>query len=574
MSIALPISAINGDPLSPEQTNYLTGFFAGIAARGQRFTDAEAAPAVEKTVSHEDLIFEERVKKELHPLDAYPVLLDHAAANKTPEKEEIFRFKWNGLFYLTPNKEAFMARLRIPGGQLRTFQLRELANIARELTTGYVQITTRANLQLRLIQPKDTPALVQRIQHVGLHTRGAGADNIRNLTANPTAGIDPHELIDVMPFCQEMGQIIINDRAFYDLPRKFNIAYDGGGLIGTVEDTNDIGCKAVKVGDEIFFRIALGGATGHKAFARDLGVLVKPAELNKVIAAIVRVYIANGNRTDRKKARLKHLLEKWTLDQFLEETEKLLEYKLQRVPLDPAAIKYPGQDLPHSHVGVYPQKQAGLNYVGVALQVGHLTPKQMIRIAEIADLYGSGEIRLTVWQNFIIPNVPDAFVETVKKALVKTGLHWQQSNLRSGLIACTGSSYCKFAQADTKGQALALADYLEKKITLDQPVNIHLTGCPNSCAQHYMGDIGLLGTKAKVMGESVDGYHVFVGGGFGANQAVGRQVFTGVAFEDLKLTLEKMLKGYARHRTAGESFQAFTARHDLNQLQAIFSNEE
>lgn len=572
--MTLPISSVAGSPLSPEQTNYLTGFFAGVAARGQRFADVEGAPAVEKTVSHEDLIFEERVKKELHPLDAYPVLLDYAAANKAPEKEEIFRFKWNGLFYLTPNKEAFMARLRIPGGQLRTFQLRELAHVAKDLTTGYVQITTRANLQMRLIQPKDTPALVQRIQHVGLHTRGAGADNIRNLTANPTAGIDPCELIDVMPFCAEMGHIIINDRSFYDLPRKFNIAYDGGGLIGTVEDTNDIGCKAVKVGDEIFFRIALGGATGHKAFARDLGVLVKPSELNKVVAAVVRVYIANGNRTDRKKARLKHLLETWTFEQYLEATEKLLGYQLQRAPLDPAAITYPSQDLPHSHVGVYPQKQKGLNYVGVAVPVGHINPKQMIRIAEIADFYGSGEIRLTVWQNFIIPNVPDHFVETVKKALRKVGFDTQQSNLRSGLIACTGNSYCKFAQADTKGHALKLADYLDKRIKLDQPVNIHVTGCPNSCAQHYMGDIGLLGTKAKVGGESVDGYHVFVGGGFGATQAVGRQVFNGIAFDSLPPLIEKMLRGYLRHRTESETFQAFTTRHDLNTLQAIFSNDE
>ena len=576
MSTVLPISAINGDPLSPEQTNYLTGFFAGVAARGQRFTDAEAAPAVERTVSHEDLIFEERVKKELHPLDAYPVLLDYAAANKSPEKEEIFRFKWNGLFYLTPNKEAFMARLRIPGGLLRTSQLRELAHVAKELTTGYVQITTRANLQLRLIQPKDAPALIQRIQHVGLHTRGTGADNIRNLTANPTAGIDPHELIDVLPLCHEMGHIIINDRAFYDLPRKFNIAYDGGGLIGTVEDTNDIGAKAVKVGDDIFFRIAVGGATGHKALARDLGVLVKPGELNKVIAALTRVYIAHGDRTDRKKARLKHLLDTWTLEQYLAETEKLLGYQLDRVVAgvtDPGH-SYPGEKLPHSHIGVFSQKQRGMNYVGVAMPVGQITPKQMLRVAEIADLYGSGEIRLTVWQNFIITNVPDAFVATVQKALRRIGFDTQQSNLRSGLIACTGNAYCKFAQADTKGHALKLADWLDKRIKLDQPVNIHVTGCPNSCAQHYMGDIGLLGTKAKVGGESVDGYHVFVGGGFGSNQALGRQVFTGVAFEDLKLTLEKMLRGYQRRREQHESFHAFTARHDLNALQAIFSNEE
>jgi ferredoxin-nitrite reductase len=572
--VSLPITAVNGYPLSPEQKHYLTGFFAGVAARGQRFSDVEPPPVQETKAENEDLIFEERVKKDLHPLDAYSVLLEHAAANQAPEKEEIFRFKWNGLFFLTPTKEAFMARLRIPGGLLRTFQLREFARVAQDLTTGYVQVTTRANLQMRLIQPKDTPEVLRRIQSVGLHTRGSGADNIRNLTANPTAGIDPLELIDVMPFCVEMGQIIINDRSFYDLPRKFNIAYDGGGLIGTVEDTNDIGCKAVRIGDEILFRIALGGATGHKAFARDLGVLVKPAELNKVVAAVVRVYIANGDRTNRKKARLKHLLEKWTLEQYLEETEKTLGYQLQRIPLDPAAIQYPGQELPHSHVGFYPQKQQGLNYVGVALQVGHLTPKQMLRIAEIADLYGSGEIRLTVWQNFIIPNVPDAFVETVKKALVKAGMHWQQSNLRSGLIACTGNAYCKFAQSATKAHALALADYLDKRITLDLPVNIHFTGCPNSCAQHYMGDIGLLGTKTKVMGESREGYHVFVGGGFGANQAVGRQVFTGVSCEDLKETVEKMLKAYLRHREKNEGFQAFTARQDLNSLQAIFSNEE
>ncbi len=574
MSTVPPINSINGAPLAPEQTNYLSGFFAGLEARGLRFGDVEAAPRTGKTVSLDDLIFEERVKRELHPLDTYPQILENAVHNKPPDKEEIFRFKWNGLFFLTPNKEAFMARLRIPGGVLKTFQLRELAHIARDLTSGYVQITTRANFQIRLIQPKHAPEVLRRIQHVGLHTRGAGADNIRNITANPTAGIDPCELIDVLPLCHELAQIIINDRSFYDMPRKFNIAYDGGGLIGTVEDTNDIGAKAIKVGDEIFFRIAVGGATGHKAFARDIGVLVKPAELNKVIAAMVRVYIANGNRGDRKKARLKHLLETWTLDQYLAETEKLLGFPLQRAQLDPEAIKYPSQSLPHSHIGVYPQKQPGLHYVGVAMPVGQITPKQMIRLAEIADLYGSGEIRLTVWQNLIIPNVPDAYVATVTKALKKMGFDTAQSHIRGGLIACTGNAYCKFAQADTKGHAAALADYLEKRVELDQSVNIHLTGCPNSCAQHYMGDIGLLGVKTKVAGESVEGYHVFVGGGFGKNQAVGRQVFTGVPFEDLKLTLEKMLRGFQRNREKHESFQAFTARHDLNALQAFFSNEE
>ena len=152
----------------------------------------------------------------------------------------------------------------------------------------------------------------------------------------------------------------------------------------------------------------------------------------------------------------------------------------------------------------------------------------MLRLAELADSYGSGEIRLTVWQNFIIPNVPDAFVPTLKRALEKAGFGTKQSHVASGVIACTGNSYCKFAQSNTKGHALEVIKQLEKRIELDQPVNIHITGCPNSCAQHYMGDIGCLGTKTKLSGESVDAYHVFVGGGFGKNQAVGRQVFSGV----------------------------------------------
>ena len=216
----------------------------------------------------------------------------------------------------------------------------------------------------------------------------------------------------------------------------------------------------------IYFRLNLGGATGHKAFARDLGVLLRPEELMKVRVAVIRVYITHGNRADRKKARLKHLLEIWPLEKYLEEMERLLGYKLLRVPAVGAEVtrrtdahdKAPPHPPPHvggygnshgalghTHVGVFPQKQPGLNWIGVVIPVGNITPKQMLRLADLTDHYGSGEVRLTVWQNLVIRNIPDAFVETVKKALVKMDLHWQQSNLRSGLVACTGNSYCKFA---------------------------------------------------------------------------------------------------------------------------------
>lgn len=549
------------------QKEYLSGLFAGVAARGRRFADVEPPP----TPPPPALIFEERIKKEQHPLDAYGQIVENAIGNKAPDKEDAFRFKWNGLFYLTPVEDAFMARLRIPGGALRSHQLRELARVAEELTSGYVQITTRANFQMRLIQPKDAPEFLQRVQATGLHTRGAGADNIRNLTANPTSGVDPEELVDVMPLVQELGTLIINDRSFYDLPRKFNIAYDGGGLIGSVEDTNDIGVKAVREEGEVLFRIALGGATGHQAFARDLGVVVVPAEINRVVVEIVRVFMERGCRTNRKKARLKHLLETMSLAEYLAEVEKRLGRSLRRSPYDPAKVRWASQELAHSHVGVYPQKQPGLCYVGVALPVGQMTPRQMLRVAELAERHGTGDIRLTVWQNFIIPNVPEASVSSLCWALKKAGFSVTQSHVASGVIACTGNRFCKFAQADTKGHALALTRHLEKTVPLDRPVNIHLTGCPNSCAQHYMGDIGLLGTKAKISGESVEGYHVFVGGGFGRHQAVGRQVFSAVPSEELPSLLEKMLKAYLRHRVDGEGFQQFTMRHELGKLQELFS---
>ncbi len=561
MTYQLP-HGLQGQNLTTDQTTYLEGFFAGVAQRGFSFGDLAPTPAR----IDDDQTAEERIKREENPLDSYYRIAENALHNTAPDKEETFRFKWSGLFFLTPIKDAFMARLRIPGGVLKSYQLREIARAANDVTSGYIQITTRANLQMRLIQPKDAPEFLARIQGCGLHTRGAGADNIRNLTGNPTAGIDPVELIDVMPLVREIGHQILNQREYYNLPRKFNIAFDGGGLIGSVEDTNDLGARAVKVGDEIFFRIAVGGATGHQAFARDIGVLVEPDRIVAVLLAMVRVFIAKGNRTDRKRARLKHLLETMSFGDFLTATEALLDHPLTR---SDDGIDTPRAEFAHSHVGTYPQKQDGLHYIGAGVPVGHLTAKQLTRLADLAEHFGSGEVRLTVWQNFILPNIPIAYIETVGKSLRQMGFSTKASPVASGVIACTGNRFCKYAQADTKGHALALIKHLEKTVPLDEPVNIHFTGCPHSCAQHYMGDIGMLGTK--VQGE--EGYHIFVGGGFGARQALGRQIFSGVRHAQVNLTVEKMLRGFIKHRAAGETFQGFTQRHDLNKLQLIFAGD-
>jgi len=282
---------------------------------------------------------------------------------------------------------------------------------------------------------------------------------------------------------------------------------------------------------------------------------------------MIRVFLENGDRTDRKKARLKYLVDKWGVEKLLAETQKKLAFPLVKFPLEqcikrPAAVK-------HGHVGVYRQRQAGQNYIGVVVPVGVLSTKQMRRVADLAANYGSGALRLTPWQNVLIPEVPDAFVETVKRQLVRIGLHHEATNVLGGLVACTGNTGCKWAATDTKGQAVALGAHLNQKLQLDHPINIHLTGCPNSCAQHYVGDIGLQGVK--VGPASSEGYHVVFGGGTGADAAIGKQVFTAIPFSDLPTLLERVLKTYQAKRQPGETFAAFTRRHEVKQLQEMFS---
>ena len=230
----------------------------------------------------------------------------------------------------------------------------------------------------------------------------------------------------------------------------------------------------------------------------------------------------------------------------------------------PAAVR-------HGHIGVYKQTQKGRNYIGVVVPVGIMSVRQMERLSDIATNYGSGQLRLTPWQNLLIPDVPDAFVETVKRQLVRIGLHHEASNILGGLVACTGNQGCKWSSTDTKGQAVALSRHLNQKLDLDQPINIHLTGCPNSCAQHYMGDIGMQGVKVSSGGESVEGYNIAFGGGFGQNQAVAKQVFTGIAFSEVPSLLEKVLRVYQAKRRPGEAFSEFTRRHELKELQELFS---
>ncbi len=252
--------------------------------------------------------------------------------------------------------------------------------------------------------------VMTKLQELGLTSRGSGVDNVRNITASSTAGIDPAEFIDTRPMAKALHYYILNNRDLYGLPRKFNVAFDGGGAIGNVTDTNDIAFMAVRVpvgkGVEpgIYFRVELAGITGHEQFSEDAGVVVKPDDAVAVGAAIIRVFTEHGDRTNRKKARLKYLIDQWGAGKFMEEVEKKLAFPL--VYLSASECERPQPPIPHGHIGIYRQKQPNLNWIGAVVMVGMLKTKQMRRLADIAQNYGSGMVRLTVWQNLIIPDVP------------------------------------------------------------------------------------------------------------------------------------------------------------------------
>ncbi len=582
---------------TPEQKRYLEGFVSGIEARRPR--DAMSGVPVEATpkptgpdaphvlaqdaivASGKKLVDQEKWKREEHPFDAYPRLRDQALHNEAPKPADNFRWRYYGLFYVAPAQESYMCRLRIPNGILSHRQLEGVADLALRYGGGYAHVTTRANLQIREIAPRDALHIIEGLQDLGLCSRGAGADNIRNVTGDATAGISAQELIDTRPYAREWHFHVLNQRSLTGLPRKFNVAFDGGGAIPTLEDTNDIGFQAVEIAAApdiaagVWFRLVVGGITGHKDLARETGVIVAPSEATAVADAIVRVFIDEGDRTNRAKARLKYVLDRYVaegqgLDGFLARVETQLGRRLARVDAQ-HILPRPTQDR-QAHIGAHPQKQPGLFYVGIVLPVGRLTSAQMRELSAIARECGDGDLRLTVWQNLLISGISEARLDEATAKIVSIGLDWRASSIRAGLVACTGSQGCKFAASDTKAHAEAIAEWCEPRIALDQPVNIHLTGCHNSCAQHYIGDIGLIGARVAVGsdGDTVDGYHILVGGGFGSAAGIGRELLRDVKAEDVPRTIEQMLGTYlARRADPAESFQEFAARHDLAALKSI-----
>lgn len=453
------------------------------------------------------------------------------------------RLKWLGIFFrpVTPGK--FMMRLRLPNGIITSNQTRTLGEIVQRYgDDGSADITTRQNLQLRGIRIEDLPDIFRRLKEVDLTSIQSGMDNVRNITGSPVAGLDADELFDTRELAIEVQDMITNcgegNPAFSNLPRKFNIAIAGCRDNSVHAEINDIAFVPAYTDGNIGFNVLVGGFFSAKRCeaAIPLNVWASPNDVVDLCKAILTVYRDRGPRANRQKSRLMWLIDELGIEQFRAEVEQ----ELGRTLL-PAAAKDEIIWDKRDHIGIYDQKQSGLKYVGLHVPVGRLSAADLFDLARIADVYGSSELRLTVEENVIIPNVPESRIESLLKEPLLERFSIDPAPLTRALVSCTGSNFCNFALIETKSRSVAMIKELEAELSIPKPVRIHWTGCPNSCAQPQVADIGFMGTKVRKNGKTLEGVDIYMGGTVGKDAHLGTCVQKSIPCEDLKPILIKLL---------------------------------
>jgi ferredoxin-nitrite reductase len=459
-------------------------------------------------------------------------------------------------------RDGLLTRLRIPGGVLTVAQCLAIEQLLATTGLGYVQVTNRANLQLRGLDRDLTSELIASLTAVGLAAKTA-VDGIRNLMTSPTAGIDATELIDVRPLVAAWDEYLTAHPELGVLSNKFSVGFDGGGSVSILDRPNDITLLAISAG-EFLLHLAMG-ARGDAPVS--VGVRLGMNECVPMLAAISSAYrrgiMALGGDT-RRKLRLREVIEGWGLDEFwrvVRESGEIHHELVVPIAVDSVAI----EDI-CAHLGVvWPQKQVGLNYLGVSLLLGRVNSFQIGGLADISRKYGSGSIRLTPWQNAIVPDIPDEDVGVVRKSIEALGLRFEANNVNGLLTACAGASGCQFGATDTQGDAIELAEYLESQFRLDLPLNIHISGCDKSCAQHYPADIATWGCPETA--ESPPGYRLCVSGGA---ERFGRELADYLAPGDVKRAIESLIRTYREQRASPqESFRTFINRQSIAQLQQV-----
>ncbi|HXC47461.1 MAG TPA: hypothetical protein VNU20_04155 [Candidatus Sulfotelmatobacter sp.] len=493
----------------------------------------------------------------------------------------------------------FMVRIRIPNGLLTSEQARTIADLSDHFGNGVADITVRQNVQLHWVRVENLPELLERLWSVGLRTTGACGDVTRNITGCPLAGIHSHELADVSPLALALDKELAGNPDFYNLPRKFKITItacpdwcsypeindisftattrpgNANLPIGVSDSSSSTGHRPLATGhpSETGFSLRIaGGLSTEPHLAVKLNAFIRWEQVIPVARAIAEVFRESEVlRQSRDRARLKFLFLQhgWTADSFLSAIEAKLGYKL-----DPAAPEQLPASIHRDHLGVIPQKQPGLFSIGASVIRGRITPAQIRVAADLAEHHGDGHLRSTLMQNLLLINIPESRVTPVVQELAANGLPVETNAFVRGTVACTGSEFCKLALTETKSYARWLTEQLEERFPgYQEDIKLHITGCPNSCGQHWIADIGIEGKKIKHEGKMVDAYYFCVGGSVGQFASIARPVGYRCPADEVPNAVTRLLAHFHAHRHHAEPLQKFLARHSTENLRSILSGQ-
>lgn len=506
----------------------------------------------------------EELKSQKDALDVWPDLLRYSREGyEAISPDDMLRMRWYGIYEQQPKEGHFMMRVKLPGGDVSAAQWRAMGEISRDYGRGIADITTRQNIQYHWLTIADVPAIIEKLGTVSLGTVGACGDIARNVCGCPVAGIDPAELYDCRPIIDEVTALFNGNREYSNLPRKFKMTIAACPLHCHQPEINDVGITAVRRPDgTVGFHVRVGGGLSTQPhFGQQLDVLVGADQVKEVCRSVAAIFRDSGYRDRRNHARLKFLVADWGAARFREELVKYLGW-MPATAIETAGPADPGAE----HTGIHPQKQAGLNWVGVAIVGGRMSADQMLAAAAIAETFGSGSLRTTNQQNLLFTGIADERLEEALKAIAGAGFTWDVSPYRRSGVACTGTEFCNLALTETKGRLGVIIDHLEKTIEWDGSIRINVNGCPNSCGQHHIGDIGLQGCLVRLGDAKVEAYDICLGGRLGDDAKFTRPIQRKVPADQVHLALERLLRAYQAQRADGEGFSAFVDRHSDEDL--------
>lgn len=518
----------------------------------------------------------ERIKKERDGLDCWDDIVRYSKTGfASIHPDDFLRMRWYGLYQQKPNEGHFMLRIKVPGGILNVEQLRVVGWVAEHIGQGYTDITTRQNYQFHWLTVETIPDVLERFKAVGISSSGACGDIGRNVTGCPLAGLDPDELFDATPYVMAVHEFFTDNHELSDLPRKFKLSVAACRHHCAQPEINDVAATGVQrtlpdgtVENGFHVRVG-GGLSSRPFFAKKLNMFVPCDKLVDVFRAVAEVFRDNGNRDNRKKARIKFLVDEWGIEKFEAEVRARLDWTPD-----------PGVDWPEpkrsfrDHIGITRQKQGGLISVGATVLSGRMTAEQVYESARIAESFGDGIVRTTNQQNLIFANIREDAEEQVVRALDAIGLNVSPTSIRRSAVACTGNQFCNLALTETKQLLHTIVEHLEKTVSLDELVRINLNGCPNSCGQHHIGDIGLQGCLVKTgPGQTVEGYDISLGGRLGADSKFVRPIWRRVAATDVPKALENLLNGYVETRAEDDDFSSFVDRHSDDELASLMKTK-